>query len=102
MIFDMPTCGGCRTCEISCSYHHLRAFAPSVSSIKILNKVDGVGYHVQFLEEDGELGRVCDGCAGLEVPYCVEACKDAEELMSMLQQLPVRIKAKAGSKDAGR
>jgi Fe-S-cluster-containing hydrogenase component 2 len=100
MIFDMPTCGGCRTCEIACSYHHLRAFAPSVSSIKILNKVDGIGYSVLFLEEDGESGRTCDGCSGLEIPYCVEVCKDAEELKKMLEQLP-QVKSRAGLRQHG-
>ena len=94
MLFDMPTCGGCRTCEIACSYHHAGEFAPSISSIKILNKVDGVGYHVLFLEEDGESGKACDGCAGLEVPYCVEVCKQEEELKKMLQALPKKMKIK--------
>ena len=92
MLFDMPTCGGCRTCEIACSYHHVGEFAPSISSIKILNKVDGVGYHLLFLEEDGESGKTCDGCAGLEVPYCVEVCKQEEELKKMLQALPKKMK----------
>jgi len=94
MLFDMPTCGGCRTCEIACSYHHIGEFAPSISSIKILNKVDGVGYHVLFLEEDDESGRACDGCAVLEIPYCVEVCKQEEELKKMLQQIPKKVKPK--------
>jgi len=94
MLFDMPTCGGCRTCEIACSYHHIGAFAPSISSIKILNKADGIGYHVLFLEEDGESGRACDGCPGLEVPFCVEVCKKEEELKEMLKQVPKKVKRK--------
>ena len=93
MQFEMPNCGGCRTCEIACSYHHLGAFAPSVSSIKILNKDDGIGYRILFLEEDSDLGKLCDGCMGLEVPYCADVCKEAEELMAMIQQLPLRMKS---------
>jgi hypothetical protein len=61
MNFDMPDCGGCRTCKIACSYHHTGGFVPSVSSIKILDKEDGVGYHVLFVEQEGEGGdRVWD------------------------------------------
>jgi len=94
MLFDMPTCGGCRTCEIACSYHHVGEFAPSISSIKILNKADGVGYHVLILEEDSESGKACDGCVGLDVPYCVEVCKQEEELKEMLRQIPKKVKPK--------
>ena len=93
MTFDMPTCGGCRTCEIACSFHHIKAFAPSVSSIRILNKGDGVGYRVLFVEEDDKSARACDGCSGLDIPYCVEVCKDMEELTKMLQQLPKKVKS---------
>lgn len=87
MIFDMPTCGGCRTCEIACSYHHTGEFVPKVSSIKILNKEDGAGYRVLFIEEGDERGKACDGCADLDVPYCVQVCKEEEELKKMLREL---------------
>jgi Fe-S-cluster-containing dehydrogenase component len=94
MKFDMPTCGGCRTCEIACSYHHVGEFAPSVSSIRILNKEDGAGYYVVFLEDDEERGKSCDGCVNLDIPCCVEFCKKEEELTKMLKELPEKVRSK--------
>lgn len=87
MLFDMTTCGGCRTCELACSYHHIKEFSASASSIKILNKEDGIGYRILFLEEDGEIGKACDGCAQRDIPYCVDYCKDPDEIMKMLKKL---------------
>lgn len=84
MKFDMDTCGGCRTCEIACSFHHSGEFNPSISSIKILDKEGGPGYSVLLLEEDCAEGRACDGCQGLKEPLCMEYCKEKEELQKMI------------------
>jgi Fe-S-cluster-containing hydrogenase component 2 len=94
MKFDMPTCGGCRTCELACSYHHTGEFAPSVSSIKILDKEDGAGYYVLFLEDNEEKEKACDGCVHLDVPLCVEFCKKPEELIKMVKELPEKVRSK--------
>jgi Fe-S-cluster-containing hydrogenase component 2 len=87
MRFDMDTCGGCRTCEIACSFHHCGEFKPSVSSIKILDKEGGAGYTVLLLEEDSDQGKACDGCQGLEKPLCVEYCKEQEKLNEMIRSV---------------
>ena len=58
MIFEMPNCGGCRTCEMACSYHHAGMFQPSISSIQIADKQSIGGYEV-FLAEN--LGLQCQG-----------------------------------------
>ena len=84
MKFDMDTCGGCRTCEIACSFHHTGEFNPSISSIKILDKEAGPGYDVLLLEEDSEEGRACDGCQALDEPLCMEYCKEKEDLREMI------------------
>ena len=94
MKFDMPTCGGCRTCEVACSYHHTGEFAPSISSIKILDKEDGAGYYVLFLENNEERERGCDGCVNLDVPLCVEFCKKAEELTEIVKELHEKVSSK--------
>jgi Fe-S-cluster-containing hydrogenase component 2 len=87
MIFDMPTCGGCRTCEIACSYHHTGEFKPSVSSIKILDKKDeSPGRLVLLVEEDDGQSIPCDGCQGLEEPLCIEACETKEKLQEMIKE----------------
>ncbi len=92
MIFEMPACGGCRTCEIACSYHHTGEFNPSISSLKILDKEDGVGYQVMLLEEDEGQSKACDGCQELVEPLCMEYCKEKEELEKMIKELLKAIK----------
>ena len=87
MIFEMPACGGCRTCEIACSYHHSGEFNPSISSLKILDKEDGVGYQVMLLEKDEGQRKACDGCQELLEPLCMEYCKEKEELEKMIKEL---------------
>jgi Fe-S-cluster-containing hydrogenase component 2 len=87
MIFEMPSCGGCRTCEMVCSFHHKGLFEPSVSSIKILERENGPGFNVWLLEETGMDGIACDGCPGLEEPFCVEYCREKEDLRSFLDAL---------------
>ncbi|MFH1090159.1 MAG: hypothetical protein V1742_01185 [Pseudomonadota bacterium] len=87
MIYEMPSCGGCRTCEMACSFHHLGKFNPSVSSIKIIDKEDTSGYVVMILEQSERRGLACDGCPGLAEPLCLEYCREKDELESILKQL---------------
>lgn len=87
MIFDMPTCGGCRTCEIACSFHHKEEFNPALSSIKILDKKNEPGFYVMLVEESDGQSISCDGCKGLEVPLCMEYCKEKDELEKMIKEL---------------
>ena len=51
MLFKMDQCGGCRTCELACGYHHEGVFRPAMSSIKIVEKECEPGYAVMFEEE---------------------------------------------------
>lgn len=85
MIFEMPTCGGCRTCEMACSFKHKGEFIPSISSIKILDKEDGPGYSVELLEAERERNLACDGCTELEYPLCLDYCQKADELEKILK-----------------
>lgn len=94
MNFDMPTCGACRTCEIMCSYQHTGEFAPSLSSLKIHEKPSGEGCIVELLEKDSDLGKMCDGCAGLKEPLCMEVCKEKGVLRAIIDQFLQTTKAK--------
>jgi len=87
MIFEMPSCGGCGTCEIACSFHHKGEFEPSISSIKILERKDQPGFSVMLVEETGAQGMACDGCPGLEEPLCVEYCREKKDLEAFLNAL---------------
>ena len=87
MIYEMPKCGGCQTCEIACSFHHTGEFNVSVSSIRILEKDDGSGYVVSLAEKDRGRAKACDGCPGRKVPFCVEYCKEDKELKEMIEDM---------------
>lgn len=86
MIFDMLTCGGCRTCEIACSYHHTGTFKPAVSSIKILEKKRGPGYSVLLIEDYNGQSNPCNGCKGEREPLCMEVCSEKEKLKKMIEE----------------
>lgn len=88
MIFEMADCGGCRTCELACGYHHTGFFNPNKSSLRIINREDGKpGYLVEILLFD-EAGIVaCDGCTELEKPMCVSYCHQEEDLMAMIEAI---------------
>jgi Fe-S-cluster-containing dehydrogenase component len=84
MIFEMPNCGACRTCEIACSFHHTNEFNPTRSSIKILEKPDGNGFLVELLEENIDMARACDGCLELDIPLCMQYCREIDELKNII------------------
>lgn len=84
MIFEMPGCGGCKTCMLACSYHHRSIFNPSISSFIVHEKSKGKGYSIELVEEDAGLRAKCDGCKDLEVPSCIEYCEKEEELKEIL------------------
>ena len=65
ILYDMPSCGGCRTCELACSFHHTQEFIPSVSSLKVLSKEEGPGYRVLLITENRGKSIACDGCKDL-------------------------------------
>ncbi len=90
MTFDMPTCGGCRTCEIACSFKHTEEFIPAISSIKILDKEGGPGFIVSLLEENSGQSKACDGCKETEIPFCMKYCKESEELEKILKEFAGR------------
>jgi Fe-S-cluster-containing hydrogenase component 2 len=83
---DMPNCGGCRTCERACSFHHTGEYNPSLSSIRILEKENEAGFLVLLLEEDGTDGFACDGCLGLDHPLCLQVCREGDDLGRILTE----------------
>ena len=84
MIFDMPDCGGCKTCEMACGYHHSGVFQPAISSLRVLAAEEGVGYRIMLIEHDSETAAACDGCKDLDGPLCVGFCEKEEELRRIL------------------
>jgi Fe-S-cluster-containing hydrogenase component 2 len=86
MKFDMPSCGGCRSCELACSFHWRGEFVPAASSLKIVEKDDGPGYAVLLKQVADDDGPACDLCAGLDIPLCMEYCKEYDDLYMILQK----------------
>lgn len=72
---------------MACSFKHKGAFAPSISSIKILDKEDDEPGFIVLLVERGEAGNIaCDGCKDLDVPLCMQFCKRSEDLEKILKE----------------
>jgi Fe-S-cluster-containing dehydrogenase component len=86
MIFEMPACGGCRTCEMACSFHHTGEFNPTVSSIKIVEREGQDGFYVHLWEKPDGPALVCDGCKKLNVPLCTQYCCESDALAEILGQ----------------
>ena len=87
MIFKMPECGGCRTCEIACSFKHLGKFNADVSSLQVLYRDDGPGYCIRLAEDSEDDDRFpCDLCKDRETPECLEYCHEREKLKEILDQ----------------
>ncbi len=82
---DMPSCGGCRTCEMVCSFHHTGEYNPSLSSIKILEKENEAGFIVLLLEEKSTGGFACDRCQELDQPLCLQVCREEDDLAGILK-----------------
>jgi Fe-S-cluster-containing hydrogenase component 2 len=64
---DSEVCNACRMCELACSFHHQRVFAPHESSVKV--SADFKEGKIQ-LSIDG----TCDLCPGEPQPLCVQYC----------------------------
>ena len=95
-IYEMPSCGGCRTCELACSFKHTGEFNPSVSSIRIIEKEDGLGFCVGLTEKRGERRQICDGCIDMVEPMCLQYCDKKEDLKETLQKFLDAHKTKKG------
>ena len=86
--FDTKDCTGCRTCEMACSYHHSRTFRPRVSSIEIIRNPEQSGFSICFYKDSHQGHLACNGCPGLEEPFCVQYCPAVarDELRAIARQ----------------
>lgn len=82
MKFEMPSCTGCKTCQMVCSFKHTGVFNPSIAAISILEKEDDPGFLVSLRElpKGGKLA--CVGC--LE---CISYCPAADALAQILLKI---------------
>lgn len=81
-----------------CSFHHKGEFIPSLSSIKILNKENEAGFRVLLVEKGDERSLACDGCRELDVPLCMQYCKENEDLEKILREFLEQTKPREWAK----
>jgi len=68
IVCDISHCYGCRICELTCSWHHNRVFAPALSDIKVSknNRTGAIEWAVD--------NSTCDLCNSEEEPLCIKYC----------------------------
>ncbi len=75
---DIDRCVGCRTCEIACSFHHRRVFAPEFASLEVREAAQWPGISILHYEEEAakEAGShlPCDLCEGEPAVLCSKYC----------------------------
>ena len=86
MIFDFPECGGCRTCELACSFRLIGGFNNKNSCIKIVENKNKGGFLVNFLENKDNFPFECDYCSNEEEPLCVQYCTEGEKLKELISK----------------
>ncbi len=86
MIFEMPRCNGCRTCEMACSFKHKGEFSPSVSAIKVLNKGDGLEFLVSFAEKSDGNSLACIACR-----ECIQYCPSSGDLDRIIAEFKGKV-----------
>ncbi len=85
MQYEMPSCGGCRTCEMACAFLLTGEFAPSQSAIHILECTDVQGY-VVTLEKKKKTALPCRNCLNKGTPPCVQYCEKDQDLIQLIEQ----------------
>jgi Fe-S-cluster-containing hydrogenase component 2 len=75
---------------MACSFHHRGEFIPAASSLKVLERKGGPGYIVSLREEEAGSSFACDGCEGLDLPLCVEYCRELDDLFKILQEFDAK------------
>ncbi len=84
MTYAFDKCGGCFTCELSCSFRRNGSFNHHESLIRVVE--DGQHFCLRFATPEETGGPVCDGCADLEEPACAKFCHDPAKLAEIIRE----------------
>ena len=81
MIFEMPSCNGCQTCEMACSFKHKGEFKPKSAAISIVQKDNGKGFMISMDRKEKEREIDCDGCM-----KCLKTCPASDALKVIIKK----------------
>ena len=77
---NLEKCTGCRSCELACSFHKIKSFEPTQSSIQVCqDNTTGLMSVV--------LDNRCDLCTDEEKPLCICFCAPEALNLSILNEL---------------
>lgn len=89
MHFEFDNCGGCKTCEIACSFKCYGFFDHHRSLMQVVES-DGK-FGVCFVEDQDIR---CNGCMDLEMPMCVRYCHEPDRLLEIINEYQLRMRGK--------
>lgn len=78
MVENLEACTGCLICEMACSFHHIRQYSRSQSSVKVNKSIFNPEKRPQitiFYEKERS-NPVCDLCHGEDSPLCIQLCPE--------------------------
>ncbi len=73
-IIDPALCTGCMACELACSFHHLKTYMPSRSSIEVIRNEKTGQAKINILSSDQNRRVGCDDCKEEKEKQCVKYC----------------------------
>ncbi len=78
LVENAEACTGCLICEMACSYHHIRKYSRSHSSIKVNKSIFNPekGAEIILYYENDKWIPVCDLCKGEDSPLCIRFCPE--------------------------
>ena len=71
-------CTGCLICEMACSFHHIREYSRSHSSIKVNKSIFDRerGAEIEINSDKSRSVRICDLCKGEGSLLCIRFCPE--------------------------
>ena len=71
-------CTGCSICEMACSFHHVRKYSRSHSSIRVSKSIFEPAKEAEIVVcyENDKGVPVCDLCKGADFPLCIRFCPE--------------------------
>jgi Fe-S-cluster-containing hydrogenase component 2 len=78
IVKNPESCTGCLICVMACSFHHIREYSRSHSSIKVSKSIFDRerGAEIEINSDDSGPVRICDLCKGEGSLLCIRFCPE--------------------------